>query len=269
MRKSVVREAEPSESAEKYRVQVLERAFDILDALASENPSRKLNDLCQAVDLHKSTTHRLLSAMERRRYVERTPSGSEYRLGLRLFELGMRAVSRLSAVEAARPYLERPAPVSGETAHMGILQQGEIVSLVNAESGQALHAPSTVGRRAPVHCSSQGKAILAFAPEAAVEEIVRCKSLAAFTPKTITSLPRFKQELKKIRAQGYALDDEEFERGLRCIGAPVRDHTGRVVAAISIAGPVFRVSRQRLPQLSALVKRTAADLSLALGYSGS
>jgi DNA-binding IclR family transcriptional regulator len=264
MRKSAAREPEPGEA--KYRVQVLERAFDILDALAADGPGR-LNDLSRAVDLHKSTTHRLLSAMERRRYVERMPSGAEYALGLRLFELGTRAVSRLGSVEIARPFLERLAQASGETAHMGILRQGEIISLVNAESRHALHTPATVGGRTPVHCTSLGKAILAFSPETAVREIARTKELVALTPKTITSMRRLKLELQRIRARGYAVDDEEFEAGLRCVGAAVRDHTNKVVAAISIAGPIFRVSRKRVPQLGGIVKRTAAELSFSLGYS--
>ena len=269
MRKSATREPEPGSGHAKYRVQVLERAFDILDALAEDGPCRRLNELSQAVDLHKSTTHRLLCALERRRYVERAPSGGEYSLGLRLFELGTRAVSRLGSVDLARPFLERLAVASGETAHMGIPRQGEVISLVSAESRHTLHTPSTVGRGTPLYCTSQGKAILAYSPDVAVRELARSKGLIALTPKTITSLQRLKQELKRIHAQGYAVDDEEFEPGLRCIGAPVRDHTNQVVAAVSIAGPVFRVSRQRLPELSKLVKRTAADLSRALGYSGS
>lgn len=254
---------------DRYRVQVLERAFDILDALSGDSPVRSLNDLCAAVDLHKSTTHRLLQSLEARRYVERTASGNEYRLGLRLFELGMHAVSRLSYVELARPHLERLAQVSGETAHLGILRQGEMVSLVYAAGPQALHMPSTVGRRTPVHCSSQGKVVLASLTEAAVDEIFKQKKPAQLTPKTICSLARFLQELKRVRARGFAVDDEEFERGLRCIGAPVRDHSGRVIAGISIAGPVFRVSKPRVPELSALVIQTANEISKSLGAANS
>jgi DNA-binding IclR family transcriptional regulator len=253
------------DSSERYRVQVLERAFDLLDALAGSEGVRSLNQLCDDVGLHKSTTHRLLKSLEARRYVERTPAANEYRLGLRPFELGMRAISRLSYVELARPHLDRLAKESGETAHLGILRQGEIVSLVHAESGQTLHMPSTVGRRTPVHCSSQGKIILASLPKNTVEEILREKGLPALTPKTLSSRARFLQELKRVRARGYAVDDEEFERGLRCIGAPVCDHSGRVIAAISIAGPVFRVSRSRIPELSAMVIRASEGISNSLG----
>jgi DNA-binding IclR family transcriptional regulator len=251
----------------KYRVQVLDRVFDLIDALAGSEPLRSLNDLCEAVALHKSTTHRLMQSLEARRYVERSPSGNEYRLGLRLFELGTKAVSRLSYVEMARPHLDRLARESGEAAHLGILRQGEMVSLIHAAGGQALHMPSTVGRRTPVHCSSQGKVMLASLPDHAAEEIVREKGLEALTPKTISSLARFRQELKRVRMRGYAVDDEEFERGLRCIGCAVRDHSGRVIAAISIAGPVFRVSRERIPELGAMVMRAAEDISNSLGGS--
>jgi DNA-binding IclR family transcriptional regulator len=261
--------AKNSEPNERYRVQVLERAFDILDALSEHEPLRSLNDLSAQVDLHKSTTHRLLQSLESRRYVERSASGNEYRLGLRLFELGMRVFSRLSYVELARPHLHRLAHETGETAHLGILREGEMVSLVHAEGGQTLHMPSTVGRRTPVHCSSQGKVILASMPSAAVSQILNEKGLAAFTPKTVRSRTRLLQELKRVRDRGYAIDNEEFERGLRCIGAPVRDHAGRVIAAISIAGPVFRVSRARTPELSAMVIRAAQQISESLGGAAS
>jgi len=251
--------------AAKYRVQVLERAFELIDALAANEPLRSLNELCHAVKLHKSTAHRLLQSLEARRYVERT-SRNEYRLGLRLFELGTKAVTRLSYVEIARPHLERLARATGEAAHLGILRQGEIVSLVHAEGRQTLHMPSTVGRRTPVHCSSQGKVMLASLSDHAIEEILK-KGLEALTPKTISSVTRFRQELKRVRVRGYAVDDEECERGLRCIGAPVRDHSGRVIAAISIAGPVFRVSRARIPELGAMVMHAAEDISNSLGAS--
>jgi DNA-binding IclR family transcriptional regulator len=205
--------------------------------------------------------------LESRRYVERSPSGNEFRLGLRLFELGARAVARINAVETARPFLQRLVQESGETAHLGILRQGEIVSIANVESHQTLRTPATVGKRAPLHCSSQGKCILAFLPEDAVKNLFRRRALEAFTPRTITSLDALRRRLEHTRTHGYALDDEEFETGLRCVGAPVRDHSGQVVAAMSIAGPAFRLTRDRLPDLIGLVKQTAAEFSHALGYS--
>ena len=262
-----MRKPKATKRTAKYRIQVLERAFDILDELAANSASPGLAGLAAGAGLHKSTALRILSVLESRRYVERSPSGNEFRLGLRLFELGARAVARINAVEIARPFLERLVEESGETAHLGILRQGEIVSISNVESHQTLRTPATVGKRSPLHCSSQGKCILAFLPEDALTNLFRGRTLEAFTPKTITSLDVLRRRLEHTRTHGYALDDEEFETGLRCVGAPVRDHSGQVVAAISIAGPAFRLTRDRLPALIRLVKQIATELSGALGYS--
>lgn len=262
MRKST---AKPGRT--NYRIQVLERAFDILDDLAANGSPANLASLSTRVKLHKSTTHRILSALESRRYVERSASSNEFRLGLRLFELGMRAVSRLNSVEVARPFLERLVAESGETAHMGIMRQGEVVSIANVESHQTLRTPATVGRRSPLHCSSQGKCLLAFLSDDAVMDLLRGQRLHPYTPRTITDIHKLRRHLERVRTQGFAMDDEEFETGLRCIGAPVRDHSGKVVAALSIAGPAFRISRDRIPDVSRLVKVVARELSQALGNS--
>jgi DNA-binding IclR family transcriptional regulator len=258
------REPAPTEN---YRVQVLDRAFDLLDALATDLPEYSLGELAHRLSLHKSTAHRLLCALERRRLVERTSSGTQYRLGLRLFELGAKAVAGFGSFETAKPFLSKLAKTTGETAHLGILRDGYVVSVINAESHHALHTPSTIGRRAPAYCTSQGKAMLAFAPPSAISAAIAV-GLQALTPRTITTGRGLKDDLKRIRVRGFAVDDEEFETGLRCIAAPVRDHTGNVVAAISIAGPVFRIARQRIAGLAREVRSTADAVSRTLGFPG-
>ncbi len=252
--------------ATTYRVQVLDRAFTILNALAEDGPELGLTELSGRLRLHKSTVHRLLMILEQNRYVEKNPSSAQYRLGWKLFELGMQAVARRDLFQLAPPVVEWLMAETGETAHLGILREGEVVSVVNAESQQTVRTPSTVGRRAPVHCTSLGKAILAFLPRPQVAEFVRTYGLRSYTRNTITRLSLLESELRRTRELGYAVDDEEREDGLRCIGAPVRDHTGRVVAAISIAGPAFRVGQDRLPALAAAVMSAAARLSASLGY---
>lgn len=252
--------------ATAYRVQVLDRAFTILNALAEDGPELGLTELSGRLRLHKSTVHRLLMMLEQNRYVEKNPSSAQYRLGWKLFELGMQAVARRDLFQLAPPIVEWLMAETGETAHLGILREGEVVSVVNAESQQTVRTPSTVGRRAPAHCTSVGKAILAFLPRQQVVEFVRTHGLRSYTRNTITRLSLLESELRRTRELGYAVDDEEREDGLRCIGAPVRDHTGRIVAAISIAGPAFRVGQDRLPALAASVMSGAARLSASLGY---
>ena len=252
--------------ATTYRVQVLDRAFTILNALAQNGSELGLAELSAALRLHKSTVHRLLMMLEQHRYVERDSSSGKYRLGWKLFELGMQAVARRDLFLLAPPVVEWLKAETGETAHLGILREGEVISVVNVEGQKTVRTPSTVGRRSPAHCTSLGKAILAFLPRQQVSEFVRTCGLRSYTRNTITGPSGLESELGRIRELGYAVDDEELEDGLRCIGAPVRDHTGRVVAAISIAGPAFRLGKESLPALAAAVKCAAARLSASLGH---
>jgi IclR family acetate operon transcriptional repressor len=120
-----------------------------------------------------------------------------------------------------------------------------------------------------VHCGAAGKALLAFLPQSELDSIIRKRGLKSYTSKTIKSVKRLKQELRLVHERGYAIDNEEFEEGLRCVGAPLRDHTGEVVAAISIAGPAFRIRDERLPEIVRFVVDAAMDLSRELGYRGS
>ncbi len=249
-----------------YRIQVLERAFGILGVLAENKADMSLSELAAGVRLHKSTVHRLLMVLESERFVERNAASGRYRLGSRLIELGLAAVSRLDVYEIARPHLRALVDETGETAHLGVLRGGEVISLVNVESQRTVRTPSTVGRRSPAYCTSLGKAMLAYADAAEFDEFVRHHPLKPYTRKTIASVSQLRKELRLVRERGYAIDDEEREEGLRCIGAAVRDHSGAAVAAVSIAGPAFRIRTERIPELAPLVVRAAARISAALGY---
>lgn len=249
-----------------YQVQVLDRAVTILDTLAAHDYDLSLFELAERLSLHKSTIHRLLMVLERHRLVERRAQSGKYGLGLRLFEFGTKAFARLGLGERARPYLERLAADAGETAHLCILDDGEVLYLEKVEPSRTVRVPSSVGQRNPAHCTAVGKALLAHLPESDLDALVRSRGLKAYTRNTIASPVLLKRELRAIRERGYAIDDEEIEEGLRCIGAPVRDHGGRVVASMSIAGPAFRVTRGRAPALGRLVMKIADELSAELGY---
>lgn len=253
-------------SASPYRVQVLERVFTLLNALAAKGSELGLVELSSELSLHKSTVHRLLTMLESNRYVERNPATGKYWLGWKLYELGMQAVARHDLFQLALPTVQWLMEQTNETAHLGALRDGEVVSLVNAESRQTVRTPSTVGRRTPAHCTSLGKAMLAYLPPEQLAEFVRARGLRRYTASTITRFPELARELLRVRELGYAVDDEELEEGLRCVGAPVRDRTGRVIAAISIAGPAFRLGEDRLPAAAAAVMTAAARLSESLGY---
>jgi len=249
-----------------YQVQVLDRALGILDLLAGENPELGLSEVSELTGLHKSTVHRLLQVLERHRLIEKLALNGKYRLGLRLFELGSKAMAQFDLRERAQPYLKRLVLETGETAHICILDGDRMLSIANVESPRTLRTPSTVGHRTPLHCTSVGKALLAFLSEDEQIDLINQCELIDYTRHTITKPARLKAELKLIRQRGYALDDEEIEEGLRCVGAPVMDHSGRVVAAMSIAGPAFRLTDDRIPAVARSVIQAASELSVELGY---
>ena len=249
----------------RYRVQVLDRSFHILDALAAAKDEVSPAELASSLRLHKSTVHRLLIVLEHQRFIRRTTDG-RYGLGTKLIEMGSRAIEQLDLGEHAMPFLRRLVEQTGETGHISVLCGTEMISIANVPSRWTLTAPSTVGRRTQIHCTSVGKAVVAFLPDDQLESILGRLPFTSHTRHTITTSPALRVELAKVRKRGYAIDDEEVEDGLRCIGAPVRDYKGDVVAAIGIAGPVFRVQKGRIGELSRAVMTAADDLSTDLGY---
>jgi DNA-binding IclR family transcriptional regulator len=265
-RKSAGRKASTTHLAEgsPYRVQVLDRVFSMLDILALNTSDMTIPDLSAALGLHKSTVHRLLMVLEHNRFVERTADG-RYCLGLRLFELGSRAVDRLNLTEQARPYLEKLVLEIGETAHLCILEDDQVLYVEKVEPARTVRMPSRVGRRNPPYCTAVGKALLAFLDDEALDALIQGLELKAYTRNTIVTPAALKKDLYLVRQRGYAVDNEEIEEGLKCIAAPVRNYSGRVIASLSIAGPAFRITHQTIPSVAKAVITIAAELSGALG----
>ena len=249
-----------------YQVQVLDRALAILDVLSAEGPDLSLGEISEKLELHKSTAHRLTMVLERHKLIERNSTSGRYRLGLKLFELGSRAISQLDLRERARPVLDQLVLETGETVHLGILDDTEVLYLDKIEPARSVRMSSSVGRRNPAYCTAMGKAILAYLPDAEVETIVRKHGLKAMTANTITSFLDLKAELKVIRERGYSIDNEEIEEGVRCIGCVVRNFSGGPVAAISVSGPAFRVTKDKVKGLSRPVISAAGILSAELGF---
>lgn len=254
-----------SEATRTYKIQVLDRAIGLLDVLATSQTGLQLAEISNRLGLHKSTVHRLLAVLEQYRLVEKSASG-KFHLGLKLFELGTQAVAGLDLRERARPHLEKLAFEASETVHLCVLDAGEVVYLEKVEPERSVRLSSSVGRRNPAHCTAVGKAILAHLPESEVDTIIHQRRLPEFTKYTITTPVALKSELEKVRTVGYARDWEEHEYGVNCLGAPVRDYSGNVVAAVSISGPAFRVNDKSLGVLSGAVIAAAAALSADLGF---
>lgn len=245
---------------------MLDRALAILEVLSAEGPDLSLGKISDKLELHKSTAHRLIMVLERHKLIERNSLNGRYRLGLKLFELGTKAVSKLDLRERARPFLERLVLETSETVHLCILDDSEVVYLDKVEPTRSVRMATSVGRRNPAHCTAVGKAIMAYLSDAQVEVIVRKQGLRAMTANTITSFLELKKELSAIRERGYAIDNEEIEEGVRCVGCVVRNFSGEPLAAISVSAPAFRLTKEKVKGLSQPVVAAANALSMELGF---
>jgi IclR family acetate operon transcriptional repressor len=189
-----------------------------------------------------------------------------YYPGLKLFEIGSLAAGRFELERHAHPALEHLANVSGETAHLCVLDGSDVVYIAKVECTRTLRIPSAIGQRNPAYCTGVGKAILAFLTPVQIDSYIASTSLKPFTRKTLTSAGELKANLRQIAARGYAVDDQEREDGVRCVAAPVRDRAGEVIAAVSIAGPSTRITKERVLELAGHVMQAASQISTALGY---
>jgi IclR family KDG regulon transcriptional repressor len=250
-----------------YQIQVLDRALALLEVLSHKGPDLTLAQLSELLKLHKSTAHRLIMVLERHRLIEKNSNTGKYRLGLKLFELGTKAIGQLDLRERARPFLERAVLETGETVHLCVYDDGEVVYLDKVEPTRSVRLASSVGRRNPAYCTAVGKALMAFLPEAEVEIASAKFGFRQLTRKTISNMLELKAELARVRKQGYAVDNEENEEGVCCVGAPVWSFGTHPVAAISVSGPTFRMTPEKIPVVAQSIAAIAQGLSRQLGMS--
>ncbi len=241
----------------------MRRALRILRCFRAEQPEMGVTEIARELRLPKSTVHRLLATLEAEGFAHRL-SGSRYVLGWRAFELGAAVLAWSAIRQPILRRLEALVAATGETAHLGVLDEGLVLYVEKVESDRPLRMPSAVGRRLPLHCTALGKVLAAGFEDAVFERIIERVRLPAFTPNSITDRAMLRRELKKVRTSGFALDNEEIEEGLMCVAAPVVDERGTTCAAISISGPVTRV-RDRLDDNVAAVREACRALSDDLG----
>ena len=245
-------------------IQVIERMMTLLDALAESPEPASLKHLASVTGLHPSTAHRILAAMAAANFVERQDAGT-YRLGIRLLELGNLVKSRINLREVALPFMQELHERIGEAINLGARHDDEIVYLERTSSGRSLvRVVYLVGGRAPLHLTSLGKLFLASEGQQKVREYAKRTGLPGKTPHSLTTLEALEKELDKVRRHGIAYDDEEAELGLKCVAAPIHDDEGNIVAALSVSAPADRHD----PEWAAQVRKTADEVSHALGYAG-
>ena len=241
-------------------------ALRLLKAFSAEEPELGITELARRLGVAKSTAHRLASTLVAEGFLEQAVADGPYRLGLLLFSIGTLVRRRMEVSEQAVPHLQALCEASGETVHLAVLHETEIVFLRNIESRQAIRPRSYLGVRKPAFCTSEGRALLAFGPAQQVG-IALQGPLLPRTPKTLTDKAAISARLRTIRSQGYALDDEESEVGMRGVAAPIFDASALAVAAVGVVGPVQRLTLARQRALAVQVMRTAQTVSALLGHA--
>jgi IclR family KDG regulon transcriptional repressor len=251
-----------------YLIQSVSRALDILEAFAVGQEELGVTELSRKLKLHKNNVFRLLATLETRGWVEQDRDSGNYRLGLKTFEVASVFLQHLGLTKQAHPVVRVLAEESGETAYLAVLEGVSVVPIDAVETAQAVRVVSLLGRRLPAHAAALGKAQLAFRPAEEIEAVWKRSERGGPTPRTLSDPERLTADLRRVAEQEVAFEDEEVERGVRGVAAPIRDYGRRVVAAIGVVGPAFRLSLDRLEQeLAPRVKAAAQQVARRLGYA--
>jgi len=247
-------------------IKSVDRALDLMEALSRSGGNLTLSELSARTGLNASTCHHLVATMMTRGYIGQNPRTKEYALGNKIFELSDARARQFDFIDVAMPALRDLNRETGEAVHLAIIQARELVTVAKLDSLHAVKVDSGfAGKTNAAHATASGKAILAWLPESEQSAIVDAKGMEAFTEHTVTDLETLRGELALVRRHGYAQDREEFQPGVVCIGAAIRNHTGGVIASISCSTPTMRASDERLAELIERIKETAATLSQELG----
>lgn len=246
-------------------VQSIQRASAILRALKESDIEPGVTLLSQRVGMHKSTVSRMLSALRQEGFVEQNPESGKWRLGLGLLDLAGAVLARMDLRGIAQVPISELAAQTKETVNISVLDGDECVNIIHIPSPKSIKHTGRLGRRTPLHCTSTGKVFLAFLTPQARDMLVS-GTLQSYTEYSIVNREILEQQLALVREQDYATANEEFEEGLSAVAAPIRDHTGQVVAAISISGPSYRMGSSQTETFVTLLKDTAQKISTQLGY---
>ena len=250
---------------DRYVVRSVVRALDVLIVLSTQTGPMSLADVAEESGLNPSTAFRLLESMRVRGFVRQADGGSGYQLAGRVVDLGSAFLRSVSIWDHARDLADQLAEDVSETASVGVLDQGQVLYIAIARGQRELGIQSQSGTRQPAYCTALGKVFLADLPWAEAAAILDTEPMIRLTPSTIVGKAEMREELETIRSRGYSVDNEERNAHVVCIAAPITDHTGRTVAAVSISGPAFRIREQGIENVARRVAERAVDASLRLG----
>jgi len=249
-----------------YIIQSVAHALDVLEEFRGETDELGVTELSKKLKLHKHNVFRILATLQSRNYIEQNKSNDNYKLGVKCLELGQTFIHQRGLLKQSKGVLVELAELTGETCYISIMRGNEVVYLDVAEGTSTVRVVSRVGLHMPVYATAAGKAMVSFESD---DEITKRFSgeFKRFTKYTRASIPELIQDLKEVRERGYATDLEEFEEGLRCVAAPIRDYTRKVIGAISLSGPANRISDERIVEMLApAIVRATSSLCARLGF---
>lgn len=246
-------------------IQSLDRALRLVD-LISATEGIGCSELSKKIGLERTTVFRLLETLLAHKYVGRNPITKKYTLGGKVLDLASKARKEMRFQDMGRPFLKKLAQMTGETAHLAVFNEGEVIIVDQEIGSHRIGVHTFIGMREPVYCTALGKALLSQLGDREIMGIVKKKKFSAYTKNTITTLVKLKKAINLARNSGYALDDEEYKAGIRCLAAPVLDHRGVAVAAIGISGPADRVTKKKLDYFSKIIREIGGNFSEQIGY---
>lgn len=255
------------QTRERSGVQSIERAFSILTQIAQAPDGISLADLSKSVGLHTSTTFHIVRTMTDLGAVRQDRTTKRYHLGRMIFGLAASSSREVDLVATATPFIEKLAHETGESSHFGLRSGDQVVLAARVAGSGAFQLVERVGAFRPPHCTALGKILFAALPDAQFEAFLGRIELVPSTSKSITDKAMLRAEIERVRSSKVAFDDAEFDEEVRCVAAPVYDHTGQVAGAIGLSGPIWRMNLQRMEQVTQRVREIAAELSQELGYS--
>ncbi|MFJ4689397.1 IclR family transcriptional regulator [Streptomyces sp. NPDC088789] len=248
-------------------MQSVDRAISVLEILAQRGEAG-VSEVAGEIEVHKSTAFRLLGALEARGLVEQAGERGKYRLGFGIVRLAGAVTRRIDITQQGRPVCERLAEELGETVNIAVMQEQYAINLYQVRGPGAITAHNWVGQLTPLHATSSGKILLAYLPSKERAALLSSAGMKKVTPRTITARTKLEKNLAEARERGYAFTLEELEVGLHAMAAPVRNRDGNAIAALSASGPGYRLTEERLHELSPVLLKGAQEISHRMGYLG-
>lgn len=258
---------EERKNKKDYLIQSVVHALDLLEAFNGENDEMGVTELSKKLGLHKNNVFRLLATLEMRGYIEQDKQSGNYKLGVKVLELGQQFVKHLGLLRQAHPVMRDLLAKCNENIYISVLRGSNCVYIDGVEGNQVVKVTSRIGHRLPVYATASGKVLIAWESEEEVLKLLPNEELKKYTPNTISTRTALLEQLKEVREKKYAVDLEELDLGVRCIASPIKDYTRRIVGAISISAPSIRMDDEKLYGYYAkIVLEGGKEISHRLGY---